>query len=403
VAGPALFGAANSAGDVAGDALPEPVAWSPEETAADRPEAPTDAVTVSGSSPSAVPLSFAQPQPNATPPVADTPSPPLVETSPTPAATAGNLQPLSAAPAQDGKASSAVRTGEGRISRIGDTYVAQQPNAQRTADAAAPAASAATSQPAQRQTISPQDNAAPHQLNASAVAGLSALPTTPPIHAAAAPTADSPAPQDPSVAALSLPLPDPVLPLVAPQTSTTTDAPPVSAPTAQVAPALVSLAQTTDGAQRLTLHLEPGSLGHVQIQIDRPQDAAPRVEITVQRPQTLDLLLRDQPALQHALDQAGVPKEGRTLTFHLASSDPGAPSGTSGGGNQGSHQAGSHGAGAGGSGFGGSPNGNPGSNRSATGSSRNGGFADGITEIEGGTTPTVTPPRNYRAGLDITA
>lgn len=91
-----------------------------------------------------------------------------------------------------------------------------------------------------------------------------------------------------------------------------------ASPAAQVAPALMSLAHAPDGAQRLTLRLQPPDLGQVQVRIDRPLEAPVRVEITVQRPETLNLLLRDQPQLQRALDQAGVPAEGRTLTFQLS-------------------------------------------------------------------------------------
>ena len=49
------------------------------------------------------------------------------------------------------------------------------------------------------------------------------------------------------------------------------------------------------------------------------------VTLTAERPQTLDLLARDQTQLHRALDQAGVPAEGRSVTFHLApapSADP---------------------------------------------------------------------------------
>ena len=77
-----------------------------------------------------------------------------------------------------------------------------------------------------------------------------------------------------------------------------------------------------DGAQRLTVRLDPPELGQVQVRIDRPPDAPARVEITVEKPETLTLLLRDQPQLQHALDQAGVPPEGRSVTFHIASPEP---------------------------------------------------------------------------------
>jgi hypothetical protein len=40
--------------------------------------------------------------------------------------------------------------------------------------------------------------------------------------------------------------------------------------------------------------------------------------VTAERPQTLDLLVRDQAGLGRALDQAGVPAEGRAVTFHLS-------------------------------------------------------------------------------------
>ncbi len=79
----------------------------------------------------------------------------------------------------------------------------------------------------------------------------------------------------------------------------------------------------------MTLRLEPAELGQVQIRIDRPQDAPAQVDISVQRPETLTLLLRDQPQLQRALDQAGVPADGRSLTLHIAQPDAAAPSGSS--------------------------------------------------------------------------
>jgi flagellar hook-length control protein FliK len=83
------------------------------------------------------------------------------------------------------------------------------------------------------------------------------------------------------------------------------------------------MAHAPDGAQRLTLRLEPPELGHVEIRIDRPPEAPARVDITVERPETLTLLLRDQPQLQRALDQAGVPPDGRSVTFHVATPEPG--------------------------------------------------------------------------------
>jgi len=99
-------------------------------------------------------------------------------------------------------------------------------------------------------------------------------------------------------------------------------------------------------------------------------------------------LLRDQPQLQHALDQAGVPPEGRSVTFHVAPpeaaprSEPGtapAPGVAAGG-----------------------PN-----NDSSYGAHRQGGQAgrqQAGTQDPGDPSFTpIVPPGWVRGGLDITA
>lgn len=97
---------------------------------------------------------------------------------------------------------------------------------------------------------------------------------------------------------------------------------PPSAATVQVMPAMVSLATGAGGSHSMTLRLDPASLGAVQIRIDRSDDAPARVDITADRPETLALLQSDQHHLQQALDQAGVPAEGRQLNFHTAAPSP---------------------------------------------------------------------------------
>ena len=89
-----------------------------------------------------------------------------------------------------------------------------------------------------------------------------------------------------------------------------------------MAPVLVSLGHTPDGATQLTVRLDPPELGHVEVRIDRLSDAGARVEITVEKAETLTLLLRDQQQLQHALDQAGVPADGRSVTLNIDSHEP---------------------------------------------------------------------------------
>ena len=117
----------------------------------------------------------------------------------------------------------------------------------------------------------------------------------------------------------------PSLPAIAnPAPAEAAIAPRHTTPVAQISPALISLARSSDGTQHLTVRLDPPDLGRVQIRIDRSPDAQAHVVITVERPETLTLLLRDQPQLQHALDQAGVPATGRSVTFHIAVLEPAA-------------------------------------------------------------------------------
>jgi len=135
----------------------------------------------------------------------------------------------------------------------------------------------------------------------------------------------------------------------------------------------------------MMLHLEPAGLGQVQIRIDRPQDAPARVDIAVERPETMTLLQHDQPELQRALDQAGIPSDGRSLTLHLATPDALAPSAGAHGG-----MAANAGAGQGGGG-----------NGSGTRTSGTGGTEDSADAAQDDAPAPL--PRWLRAGLDITA
>jgi hypothetical protein len=179
-------------------------------------------------------------------------------------------------------------------------------------------------------------------------------------------------------AASAVQLPAPVDAAAAPQPDAAT-----AGPAQQVSAAVVSLAGAPGGGQRMTLRLEPAELGQVQIRIDRPQDAPAQVEITVQRPETLTLLLRDQPQLQRALDQAGVPADGRGVTLHIA-----APESPAAGNSHSSAAAGADPGQSGGNGAG----------------SRSGGQGRSGDAPDADQDDTLTPlPVWLRAGLDITA
>ncbi len=132
-------------------------------------------------------------------------------------------------------------------------------------------------------------------------------------------------PPDASTTVMPSAAPQPEVPSVRSVETTSTPAPPCLTPARRPHRSRQHSCRSgmpPDGAQRLTVRLDPPELGQVQIKIDRPSDAPARVEITVQKQETLTLLLRDQPQLQRALDQAGVPADGRTVTFHIAASGP---------------------------------------------------------------------------------
>jgi flagellar hook-length control protein FliK len=123
----------------------------------------------------------------------------------------------------------------------------------------------------------------------------------------------------PSGAGLSLPpAAEPTQP--AASTPTAASVAPL-APADQVVPALVEVLKTADGVQSVTVSLQPPELGQVQIRIDRSVDGATRVDITAERPETLQLLQRDQPRLEQVLNQAGLPADGRSVNFQVATPD----------------------------------------------------------------------------------
>ena len=96
------------------------------------------------------------------------------------------------------------------------------------------------------------------------------------------------------------------------------DAPAPSRLAEQIAPAIIRLDSAPGGTQRLTIRLDPVELGQLEIRIERSDDAATKVQVLVERPETLALLRRDQPALERALDQAGMAADQRDVILQLA-------------------------------------------------------------------------------------
>jgi flagellar hook-length control protein FliK len=96
---------------------------------------------------------------------------------------------------------------------------------------------------------------------------------------------------------------------------------------AQVAPAVLTMGVSPGadgGPGRLTLAIRPAELGTLQIVAERTEDKTARIAILAERPETLQLLVRDAPTLEAALRAAGVGEGGGlSLTFGLASQGQG--------------------------------------------------------------------------------
>ena len=193
-----------------------------------------------------------------------------------------------------------------------------------------------------------------------------------------------------------------------PEASATAPGPSSNAatPAAQIAPTLLTLATTRDGTREMTVRLHPADLGMVQIRIETGPSGVARVEITAEKADTLQALLRDEPHLHRALDAAGIPSANRSVTFHIAPPVPVQPaqasSGSGASGQGGGQQAFAGRANSGGADANGSSGGaNAGSlpreakpwfgGRRHAGSPAPGEIASGATT------------HRYRIGLDITA
>lgn len=200
-------------------------------------------------------------------------------------------------------------------------------------------------------------------------------PTTHP-HATTPATNDSGTLSPPALPPLAAP-PTPAPTLAQPAQPQPTPAAPIPPPqpTAQLAQAFVALTNASQAGepQRLVIRLDPAELGHVQVRIERASNGPTHVVLAVERTDTLLLLLQDRPHLNQALDAAGIPPEGRTLQFSLASPGSGNPGGNPGG----------------------NPSGNPGNTpgRSDSGSA---------SQPENSLTITARVGTS-RAGIDITA
>jgi hypothetical protein len=71
------------------------------------------------------------------------------------------------------------------------------------------------------------------------------------------------------------------------------------------------------GISRFDIRLDPPEMGRVDVRMEVRKDGHVVAHMTVDRPETLDLLQRDARALQQALNNAGLQADSDSLNFSL--------------------------------------------------------------------------------------
>jgi hypothetical protein len=194
---------------------------------------------------------------------------------------------------------------------------------------AAPAAVKPVGTPAPADSPTPPDPAA--ETTSPAAVASRAVPAGP---AQAAPNAAASAPATTDLTAAVAQ----TAPVLAPTPAPATPAAAHAAPAAQIAQAAAGVRLSATGQGDVTLHLQPGDLGAVQVHIARANDGTASVTLSVEKPETLATLQQDLAHLHQALDRAGVQVDGRQVSLHLApppvQSQPGNFASTGQGGGQ---------------------------------------------------------------------
>lgn len=72
-----------------------------------------------------------------------------------------------------------------------------------------------------------------------------------------------------------------------------------------------------NGAQQFEIRMNPPELGRVDVKLDFNKDGHMTTHLTIERPETLEMLTRDSRQLERALQQSGLNISGSDLTFSL--------------------------------------------------------------------------------------
>jgi flagellar hook-length control protein FliK len=71
------------------------------------------------------------------------------------------------------------------------------------------------------------------------------------------------------------------------------------------------------GADQIRIQLKPAELGAVEVKLAVTEDGRAMAVVSVERPETLDLLQRDANGLRQALQDAGLSTDSNSLSFNL--------------------------------------------------------------------------------------
>ena len=98
---------------------------------------------------------------------------------------------------------------------------------------------------------------------------------------------------------------------------------PAPAATVPVAGLAVEIAaQSNAGRNRFEIRLDPPELGRIDVRLEIDGDGQVKSRLIVERSETLDMLRRDAPQLERALQQAGLKTSDNALEFSLRDQAP---------------------------------------------------------------------------------
>ncbi|MCE2510835.1 MAG: flagellar hook-length control protein FliK [Alphaproteobacteria bacterium] len=78
-----------------------------------------------------------------------------------------------------------------------------------------------------------------------------------------------------------------------------------------------------DGLDHIRIQLKPSSLGHIDVKMEIAKDGKVMAVISIERPETFDLLQRDARALERALLGSGLQTDSNSLNFQLRGQENG--------------------------------------------------------------------------------